>query len=434
MPPPIPDRFQLEVRLGRDDDIEEWLGTDTSLDRPVLVRFLGPDASQERHSRFLEKLRTAATVNHPHLASVYTAGQVPGGSYAVTEWTGGMTLANRLASDETIAIEEFLPNAAGLALAVAALHEEGIIHGAIDAGAIFYAVDHPAKLGGFGRRERDRSASGDVRSLAVALEEALTGEPAGGPPPSELIDGLSPAVDQALRQAQTGVLGARQLADAIGSAPSPRLPDPEPTSWSRRVLAVAGLLALVALGLVALGSFFLGGEDSPIILPVPGETESVVLPTTTTTTRAPTDAVAPSIEIAEVSALDPFGDGSENNERLLALVDDDPGTSWRTETYRDRLDLLKPGVGVTMRIVGTPRLVELQGVSPGTEYVILWSQTAPRQPEDADVVAWGRVPASSISLQVPSRLGGFWTLWLTGLPERGPENHSAEVAEVRFRP
>ena len=59
MPPLISDRFQLEVRLGRDRDIEEWLGTDTTLDRPVLVRLIGPDAETlyEKGNRLVDGLR-----------------------------------------------------------------------------------------------------------------------------------------------------------------------------------------------------------------------------------------------------------------------------------------------------------------------------------------------------------------------------------------
>ena len=53
MPVAVPDRFRLEVRLGRDDDIEEWLATDTSLDRPVLIRLLGPEAAPDRRREFV---------------------------------------------------------------------------------------------------------------------------------------------------------------------------------------------------------------------------------------------------------------------------------------------------------------------------------------------------------------------------------------------
>ena len=48
MPPRLPDRYSLEVRIGRDGDVEEWLATDTELDRPCLVRVLGPESTKNR--------------------------------------------------------------------------------------------------------------------------------------------------------------------------------------------------------------------------------------------------------------------------------------------------------------------------------------------------------------------------------------------------
>ena len=63
MPPPLPDRFSLEVRLGRDHDVEEWLATDTALDRPVLIRVLGPETSSDRRQAFVNDTRSAANVN-----------------------------------------------------------------------------------------------------------------------------------------------------------------------------------------------------------------------------------------------------------------------------------------------------------------------------------------------------------------------------------
>ena len=96
MPPPLPDRFRLEVRVGRDHDIEQWLATDVSLDRPVEIRVLGPDADPQRRSEFLRAVQGAATVSHPHFTWVYTAGAVPDGVSAVSAWTGAISLADRL--------------------------------------------------------------------------------------------------------------------------------------------------------------------------------------------------------------------------------------------------------------------------------------------------------------------------------------------------
>ena len=49
----LPDRYQLEIRLGRDGDIEEWLANDSTLDRPVLIRLLGPEVGDPRREEFL---------------------------------------------------------------------------------------------------------------------------------------------------------------------------------------------------------------------------------------------------------------------------------------------------------------------------------------------------------------------------------------------
>src|SRR5690606_34478757 len=104
-------------------------------------------------------------------------------AYSVSEWTGGATLQSRLQAGDTIEPDEFLPNAAGLAGALAAMHEAGVLHGGIDLAAITYTVAHPAKLGAFGRRTRGATTHDDVRSLAETLEEGLTGSTPGGAPP-----------------------------------------------------------------------------------------------------------------------------------------------------------------------------------------------------------------------------------------------------------
>ncbi len=71
MAPKLPERYQTQVRLGRDGDVEEWLATDTALDRPVLIRSLDASASVERRRLYTEAVRDAARVAHMHLAKVY---------------------------------------------------------------------------------------------------------------------------------------------------------------------------------------------------------------------------------------------------------------------------------------------------------------------------------------------------------------------------
>ncbi|MCI0425211.1 MAG: hypothetical protein L0Z47_05080 [Actinobacteria bacterium] len=424
MPSAIPDRYKLEVRLGRDEDVEEWLATDESLDRPVLIRSLGPETTPERRRGFVDSVSRVAPVGHPHLVKVYAVDLVPGGAYAVLEWTGGSTLADHVAAGRTVDLADFLPNATGLAGALAALHESGAGHGAIDMGAISYSVAHPSKLGGFGKTTRE---PGDVPALASVLETALTGTTPGGPPPSERIDGLSPVIDQILRSAQRGVMTARELEKALSAAPTPRAPAPEPRAGSRRLLYAAAALVAVAAGLVGVGFLFAGDSPGPV-LPGPPTSTS----TTTTVVGTTTTLGGGVVTVDEVTTLDPFGEGGENDESVSLLVDDDPATVWSTETYRDPLHLIKPGVGLSFSVSGSPQGVEVLGMTPGARFELRWgTETDIALTELVAAVDVGQTP---LSITLPPRRDGHWIIWLTDLPATPEGGYRAEVAEVRFRP
>ena len=438
MPPPVPPRYRLEVRLGRDHDIEEWLATDTDLDRPVLIRVLGADASQNRQERFLRMVRQAARVSHNHVAAIYSAALADGSAYAVTEWVGGVTLANRIEAGETPPIAEFLSNAAGLSDGLSALHEEGVVHGGIDPSAIFYASAHPAKLGGFGRRGALWSTGDDVQSLGAALETALTGRPAGVLPPSQMIDALPPAVDDSLRLAQSGHISAQELADMIRSIPY-SAPLEQTRTWSWRWLIPTGVLAITAAVFVWLGAFLDAGPASPILFPaIPNPSTTQVIPTTSTLTAAgvPDEIVEGDptpIAISQVLAYDPLGDGEEQPGSVSNLTDGNSATAWRTERYFDPLPLLKGGVGVVFEVTGVPGSVELEGMSLGTSFTVLWSSRLPGAFDDWEPIAGGlSLPGSSL-IQLPPRQDGVWLIWMTDVPQRD-DGYFAELAEVRFRP
>lgn len=428
MPAAIPDRYRLEVRLGRDGDIEEWLATDTSLDRPVLVRSLGPDSSPDRRADFAAKVGAAAKTSHQHLARVFTVGVVAGGVYAISEWTGGATLADRVAADQPVDLPEFLPNAAGLAGALAALHDAGAVHGGIDTSAISYSGAHAAKLGAFGRAARS-DESADVRALAGALETALTGSPPGGPPPSERVDGVPRAIDKILRSGQSGAMSAVELENALRAAPTPRAPQPESGTTQRRVILAAVALVVVAVALVTVGFVLSGGTN--LVVPTPttaGLSPTTTTPSTTSTTRAG------SVAVSDAETFDPFGQGGENDELVANLVDGDFTTEWRTERYLDPLPLLKEGVGVTVRVTGSPRRLRLIALSASTAFELYWS----RQRLD-DLSVWERIagavasPATT-SIDLPARQDGFWLVWLTDLPVQDDGTYRASIAELRFTP
>jgi len=426
MPPPISDRYKLEMRLGRDGDIEEWLATDRSLERPVLVRSLGPDSSEKRRDEFVMAVSAAAKSTHQHLARIYAVERVSGGAYSVSEWAGAATIQDRVAAGRIMDLAEFLPNAAGLAGALAALHEEAATHGHIDASAVAYSVAHPAKLTGFGRPQRgDQNA--DVRSLAAVLEMAATGTPPGGPAPSESIDGFPKRLDRILEQGQAGRLTAAEMSDLLLATPTPRPPVPEPASTSGRVLIIAGALVLVAVGLVALGRLFTGG--GPILPITPTTASDTSSPPQETTTTLPEG-----VSVARAVTFDPFGEGGENDELVDNLLDSNSGTAWETERYQDPMVEIKPGVGVRFPTSGSPSAVTFLGFSPGTAFELRWARSGGQDLEEWEVIVRGTAPEGPLTLGLPARADGHWLLWLTDLPDQEDGSYYSTLSEVRFSP
>ncbi len=418
------------MRLGRDTDIEEWLATDTSLERPVLIRSLGPESSQERRDGFIASVSEAAKTSHPHLARVFAVEDVAGGAYAVCEWTGGASAADRLAAEQTVALEEFLPNASGLAGALASLHDSGAVHGQVDLSAISWSVAHPAKLGGFGR-ERHTDQDGDVRALAAVLETALTGSAPGGPPPSESIDGVPRTIDRVLRSAQSGRLSAADLEKALLAAPTLRPAQPEPLSTSRRLLYVAVGLVALAVGLVALGRLFIGGGP---IIPI-SPTTTVGAGPATTTTALPATTVPPGpVRVVDFGAFDPFGEGGENDEAIGDVLDGSASTIWRSERYQDPLSLVKPGVGLRFQVSGAPSGVQLVGLTSGTQFGIYWADEPPAGIDGWEQALTTTAESNTILLPLPPREGGHWLLWMTEFPQQSEGTYYGELAEVRFTP
>jgi hypothetical protein len=434
VPPPLPDRFSLEVRLGRDHDVEEWLATDTALDRPVLIRVLGPETSNDRRQTFVDDTRSASTSTHVHLVSVYAAGRLEEGAYSVTEWAGGVSMADRLAAGETIPVDEFLPNAAGLAEGLAALHQTGGIHGAIDAGAIYFSASHPAKLGSFGRPHAGASVAEDTRALAETLATCITGRPAGTASPSQVVDGIPAVVDKALEAARLGNLDAAGLAQALHATTQTPTAVPVASGWSWRWLAPAALLSILAVGIVAIGLVLPSGPESPILFPGPPDASTTTITFSTTTTVTTTAVEGDLTTIVRAFSYDPEGDGNEHDENIPKIIDGDSTTSWRTERYFDPLPQLKRGVGIVVELSGRPDRFVATGLSDGTAYTLMWADVLPASGVDGwERLASGRVSGQRVVTQIPERENGFWLLWFTDLPPQ-EDGFYASVAEVRFLP
>ena len=410
-----------------------WLVTDTALDRPVLARVVGPNAGPQRRQAFTDGVRAMAAVTHDHLAAVYAADEGDDTAYAVTEWAGGVTIADRIEAGEPIPLDDFLPNAAGLADALAKVHAAGFVHGVIGPDAVLYSAAHPAKLSPYASLEGSRQQ--DTADLAATLVAGLAGG-ATELEPSQLAEGLPRSVDTALRAAREGRLDAGGLAAALRSAPSPATPVVRP-EWSWRWAGVAAVLAGVALVVIVLGFALDASSDSSLLFPVGEPTPPPTVAPSVATTQlsgddAPLSPPSPGLVVTAVGAFDPFGDGTERDGEVGSMLDGQASTSWRTERYFDPLQLIKPGVGVVFTATSASSGMSITG-TPGTAVMVGWAKVPPVGFAEWTPITTAVLGADTTVIEFPEQPAGAWLLWLTDLPPRdGGEFHYTNIAEVVF--
>lgn len=427
MPPRLPSRYRLNIRLGSDGDIEEWFAQDETLDRPVLIRYLAPESSGARHTAFLENVRSAAALSEVHLQKVFAAAETSASAYSVSEWDGGVTIADRLRADEAIPVAEFLPNASGLCLALSKFHGLGGVHGAIDSSAVHYSAAHPVKLGAFGRENRWSDAAEDTMALAEVLRAAITGTNDTSVFPSDVVDGVHPSVDDALRAGIAGTLDAAGLALSLRAAPHVVQEEVVAVKpW--RTLSVFGLIVVLIAALAAVGLASEFDPDSPGLYPV---TARSTAPTTTVPTKVDIPVEVSGRLSSVVSVYDPLGDGTESDESIGAAIDGSRATAWPTEAYSRPLSEFKGGVGLVFDVDGAPSTISISG-TPGTVFSIAWSPTLPDDVQQWQRLARGTLQQEPSRIQVPVRGGGFWLLWLTDLPQRPDGSYQTRINEIQF--
>jgi eukaryotic-like serine/threonine-protein kinase len=141
---------------------EVFRARDTKLNRDVALKIL-PEAfalDPDRLARFTREAHVLASLNHPNIAAIYGLEESGGVRALVLELVEGPTLADRIAQG-AIPVEETLPIARQIAVALETAHEQGIIHRDLKPANIKLRPDGTVKVLDFG--------------LAKALEPPLAG-------------------------------------------------------------------------------------------------------------------------------------------------------------------------------------------------------------------------------------------------------------------
>jgi serine/threonine-protein kinase len=173
--------FEIAEPLGAGGMGEVYRARDTRLGREVAIKILPPSfaVDADRRARFEREARVLASLNHPHIATLYGIEESPAGPVLVMELVDGDTLADRLALSGRRAVREVLTIAKQVAAALEAAHEQGIIHRDLKPANIKITRDRRVKVLDFGIAKAVAAPHDETQTIEGATQAGvIVGTPA----------------------------------------------------------------------------------------------------------------------------------------------------------------------------------------------------------------------------------------------------------------
>jgi eukaryotic-like serine/threonine-protein kinase len=322
----LADRYRIERPLGRGGMATVYYAHDLRHDRPVALKVFHPELAPALGGRFVQEVRVAAKLSHPHILTVHDSGESAGLLWYTMPVVDGESLRQRLDREGQLPVGDAVRVANTVAEALEHAHTHGVVHRDIKPENILLFAGEPM-VADFGialaldsaGRERltqtgfslgtpvymspeqacaDPRLDGrtDIYSLGCVLYEMLAGEPpytgttpqaivakrlSQPPAPLRTVREIPEPLDQAIQKALARnpadrFMTARDFARAITEGAAAPLGTAVPARrarmrLSRRTQTVGGLLLLA---LAAVVSWLAFGRQPPPTAP----TRLAVLP------------------------------------------------------------------------------------------------------------------------------------------------------------
>jgi eukaryotic-like serine/threonine-protein kinase len=448
--------------------------------------------------RFRREARAVAQLNHPHVVGVIDAGEEghptelgPRMPYIVFEYVEGETVKDRIRRHGRLPVTEAVAYAIEVARALGAAHERRIVHRDVKPQNVLIDEEGSAKVTDFGiaRSLAEEGLTMDGRVLGttdyVSPEQAL-GHPVTGQSDLyslgivlfEMLTGDVPfhgetQVSVAMKHVREDLPDVQLRRPEISSALAAVVDRATEKDLDRRYHSAAELIADLedVLPIEAARSGQASGEVTTVLRTLPPDAQrrlplrarrrarrlalaALVLAVAATaivgrvlldrTERGTGTRNAPppspglegvSLRQSGAHDFDPLGTGGEHPDEAKAVVDQDPSTTWSTETYQDG-NLGKAGVGIY--VDAKPRVAArvMQVLTPTPGFAADVFAAPGGGPAPAQLEGWKKVGSlnaertkNRVDLATGGRRYRYYLVWLTSLP---PGRSSAEISEIRL--